>query len=131
MNTFQVNFRPTHSKVWKKDAAKIIKILTAKYPRGLKNILLHPAYKYFKIVMFPFFLLGKLLSLLVRRNEEDTDIGITQGDEKITQDQTKDILENPDKIDAKFLSKISSEGYEVDINVICAGENEIEVRSAI
>jgi hypothetical protein len=56
---------------------------------------------------------------------------VLESDEKTTNDQTKDILENPDKIDAKFVSKLSSEGYEVDINIICAGENDLEVRSAI
>lgn len=40
-------------------------------------------------------------------------------------------MENPDKIGPKFLTKLSSEAYEVDINIISAGENEMEVRSAI
>ncbi len=40
-------------------------------------------------------------------------------------------IENPDAIDIKFLQKLSSEGYEVDINIICAGEDPVEVRSAI
>jgi hypothetical protein len=57
MNAFQVNFRPAQAKVWKKDAAKVIKVLTSGYPKLIKNILLHPAYKYFKIAMFPFVLL--------------------------------------------------------------------------
>lgn len=43
----------------------------------------------------------------------------------------KDFTENPDKIDPKFLSKLSSEAYEVDLNIVCAGEDQIEVRSAI
>jgi hypothetical protein len=103
MNTFQVNFRPTSSKLWKKDASKVIKVLTSGYPKILKKILLHPAYKYFKMLMFPFILLGKLISLLIRRNEDDTNIGVLDHDDKTTNDQTKDILENPDKIDTKFL----------------------------
>jgi len=31
----------------------------------------------------------------------------------------------------KFLSKLSSEAYEVEINIICAAEDSIEARSAI
>jgi hypothetical protein len=131
MNTFQVNFRPASSKSWKKDAAKIIKILTSGYPKIIKKILLHPTYKYLKILMFPFILIWRFISLLIRRNSEEVIAPISEWEEKTTSDQTKDILENPDKIDTKFLSKLSSEGYEVDINIVCAGENDIEVRSAI
>jgi len=130
MNTFQVNFRPTSSKTWKKDAKRIIKILTSSSPRIIKTILLHPSYKYCKIVFFPFMLLLRLLGLIFKRNEETAEIAPVTDDIK-TADQTKDILENPDKIDPKFLSKLTSEWYEVDINVICAGENPLEVRSAI
>ena len=61
----------------------------------------------------------RAFSLLLKRSEA-VDIAPLETDETKTADQTKDILENPDKIDAKFLSKLSSEGYEVDINIICA-----------
>jgi hypothetical protein len=74
MNTFQVNFRPASSKSWKKDAKRTIKILISSYPKILKKILLHPAYKYFRILMFPVVLLGKFISLLIRRNQEDNNI---------------------------------------------------------
>ena len=129
LNTFQVNFRPVSGKKWKKDAARTIKILTSGYPRFLKNLMLHPIFKYLKILLFPFILLWKLLRLLFSR---DSDEAIpAQTEEAVSWDKTKDILENPDKIDPKFLSKLTSEWYEVDINVICAGEDDIEVRSAI
>lgn len=108
MNTFQVNFRPTSSKTWKKDAKRIIKILTSSSPRIIKTILLHPSYKYCKIVFFPFMLLLRLLGLIFKRNEETAEIAPVTDDIK-TADQTKDILENPDKIDPKFLSKLTSE----------------------
>lgn len=76
MNTFQVNFRPAASKVWKKDAKKIIKILTSSSPRIIKNILLHPSYKYFKIMMLPFIWLLQLLGLIFRRSEDDGEIKV-------------------------------------------------------
>ena len=127
LNTFQVNFRPISSKNWKKDAKKIIAILTSSYPKTIKIILLHPAYKYFKIGMFPFILLGKFIKLLFWRSEsEKIEPSLEQWS-----DATSDILENPDKIDMKFLSKLSSEAYEVEINIICAAEDSIEARSAI
>lgn len=130
MNTFQVNFRPASSKSWKKDAKRIIQILTSPSPKIIKALLLHPSYKYFKICVFPFMMVFKLLGMIFSRSDSTSEIAPIENDEK-TADQTKDILENPDKIDPKFLSKLTSEGYEVDINVICAGENTIEVRSAI
>lgn len=108
MNTFQVNFRPASSKIWKKDAKKIIKILTSSSPNIIKAILLHPSYKYFKIAFFPFMLLLKFLGLIFKRSDETPEVTAIGDDEK-TADQTKDILENPDKIDPKFLSKLTSE----------------------
>lgn len=97
---------------------RTIKILTSGYPKFLKNILLHPYFIYFKIIFFPFVLIGKLVQLLFTRDSEES--VVVEKDEIASSDQTKDILENPDKIDSKFLAKLSSEGYEVDINIICA-----------
>jgi len=129
LNTFQVNFKPIKSKVWKKDAKRIIKILTSSAPNSVKAILLHRSFKIIKIIFTPILLLFKLLSLLFKKEEEITTLKSQSDDGKW--DQTTDILENPDKIDPKFLSKLASEWYEVDINIICAWENEIEVRSSI
>lgn len=71
LNTFQVNFSPVSSKSWKKNAKKIIPILTSNYPRFLKNILLHPAFIYFKILAFPIYLLFKFIALLIPKHEEE------------------------------------------------------------
>ena len=129
LNTFQVTFRPVSSKKWKKDVKRTIKILTSGYPKFLKNILLHPYFIYFKIIFFPFVLIGKLVQLLFTRDSEES--VVVEKDEIASSDQTKDILENPDKIDSKFLAKLSSEGYEVDINIICAWEDDVEVSAAV
>jgi len=118
------------SSSWKKDAKRIIKILTSGYPNIIKKILLHPTYKIAKILFFPVVLLGKIFTAIIPKSET-IDIKPLESDDIKTADQTKDILENPDKIDPKFLTKLSTEAYDVDINIISAGENEIEVRSAI
>jgi len=130
LNTFQVNFRPVTSNSWKKDAKRIIQILTSGYPNIVKKILLHPAYKVVKIIFFPLLLIWKLIAMTIPKTET-IDIQPLETEDKTPWDKTKDILENPDKIDPKFLTKLSSEAYEVDINIISAGENEMEVRSAI
>jgi len=130
LNTFQVNFRPVTSTHWKKDAKRIIWILTSNSPNIIKKIKLHPSYKLAKIVFFPVILFGKFMSLIIPKPDA-IDIKPLETEEKVTADKTKDILENPDKIDPKFLTKLSGEAYDVDINIISAWENEIEVRSAI
>ena len=128
LNTFQVTFRPISSKVWKKDAKRTIKILTSSSPKFIKDILLHPYFWYVKIIFFPLVLLGKFFNVLFFRNTQD---GIPQEGEDSWDTLAKNTIENPDSIDPKFLAKLSSEAYEVDINVICAGEDIIEVRSAV
>jgi len=130
LNTFQVNFRPITSHSWKKDAKRIIKILTSSSPNIIKKILLHRYFVIAKILFFPVILVAKLIAMTLPKTEA-IDVVPFESDEKITSDKTKDILENPDKIDPKFLTKLSSEAYEVDINIISAWENEVEVRSAI
>jgi hypothetical protein len=90
-----------HSRSWKKDAKKIIPILTSNYPKFLKNILLHPFFGYFKILFFPIFLLLKLIGLLIPKSE-DTDILKEDGEKE---EATEDKVE----INTKFLDKLSSE----------------------
>lgn len=40
-------------------------------------------------------------------------------------------MENPESYDPKFVSKLAAEGYRVSMNIICAGEDSIETRSAV
>lgn len=79
----------------------------------------------FKTLFFPFILLGKFIKLIVGYSPE------TEHQQEHHHDETKHVPENPDSIDVKFLQKLSSEAYEVDINLLCAGEDLLEVRSAI
>ena len=60
----------------------IIKILTSWAPKILKQILLHPGYKYLKFSIYPFLLLFKLIWLLFRRSW-DEDIKPLQTEENI------------------------------------------------
>lgn len=130
LNTFQVNFRPVRAKIWKKNAKYIIWVLSSNSPKCIKNILLHPAYRYFKIIFFPFFLLLKLFSLLVPKTDQEIQITAESEEEKKAEG-IKDIIDNPDAINPKFLAKLASEWYETDINILCAGEDALETRSAI
>lgn len=100
LNTFQVTFTPVHSQKWKQDAKRVIPILTGKYPKVIKNILLHPYFSYARIVFFPIFLLFKLITLLLP-NTSDEKIEV----EENTQETTEENLET----NTKFLDKISSE----------------------
>jgi hypothetical protein len=67
----QINFAPAHDSVWKKDLSDTVKILTSGYPQVIKKILFHPAYKYVKILFFPFFLLGKLVTMVVSKSDSE------------------------------------------------------------
>lgn len=101
LNTFQINFVPVASQSWKKDAKKIIPILTANYPRFFKIILLHPSFKYFKMGMFPFILVMKFIKLLLPQSEESTP--------KIVDGDSEEATEQNVEINTKFLDKLSSE----------------------
>lgn len=131
LNSFQVNFRPVSAKVWKRDAKNIIKILSSSHPAWMKKLLLHPAYKVFKVLFFPLVLLLKFFSLLVAKNTNEVEISEVETKEGKELQESSSILDNPDAIPVKFLSKISSEGYEVELNILCASEDDFESRSAI
>lgn len=88
-------------------------------------------YGLLKVVLFPFILFYKFLSLVFWNKDENNieaqNIDIGESQETDISDSVKD----SDKIPLKFIPKLSSEAYEVDINIICAGEDPIEVRSSI
>ena len=79
--------------------------------------------------MFPFILLWKIISLLIPRWASESEI---RGEEHSSDaEKASNQLDNPDSIDAKFLSKLSSEAYRVEMNIICAGEDSLETRAAV
>ncbi len=134
-NTFQVHFRPTASKTWKKDAYKRINILESKKPNWIKNILLHPSYTYFSLLAFPLILLWKTIQLLLPSAEESGTA--KNADTSKNTDMSSDTLidhssiEHGDQISQKFIPKLTSEAYEVDINILSAAEDTVEAQWSI
>lgn len=137
LNTFQVNFAPSSDAMWKKWAFKQIQVLMSKYPRFLKNLMLSRNYIYIQVVLFPFIVLMKWLTMMFKTSSpdittqtQDTHIEAT---EKILLESKIDELseEQAAKIPPYFLNKIAKAGYNISINVIHAGEDPIEARSSI
>ena len=86
---------------------------------------MHPFFPVLKVLFFPLLLLGKFVKLVIGYGSE------SQASQETGSEEIKNIPENPENIDIKFLQKLSSEAYEVDVTLLCAGEDELEVRSAI
>jgi hypothetical protein len=73
LNVFQVNFSPIDDNEWKSGAEKIIKIMEGKLPKFLKKIVLNYNLGWLKLLAFPFYLLGKFISLLLPKADEETE----------------------------------------------------------
>lgn len=112
LNVFQINFSPIPDEMWKKDSERTIKILTWKYPKFIKNILLNYNLSWLKILALPFYLLFKIFALMLPKHEE------------IEEKKVDESKEN-DKNEI-FKNKLSSYWYWVNINVISASELEIQ-----
>lgn len=134
LNTLQINFTPLGDKYWKKWAPDEVKILTSKYPKVLKRWMLHPKFIYAKIFLFPLFFLLKFMGLFLKRGDS---VDIEQEALDATGGKKNDINMEPAIEEAKaplpkhFLHKISLLGYVTQINIIHAGEDMVEARSAI
>ncbi|MFK7780069.1 MAG: type IV secretion system DNA-binding domain-containing protein [Candidatus Gracilibacteria bacterium] len=131
LNTFQINFTPIHSKKWKKGLVRIIKILSSKYPSYIKKILLNPKFVYFKIIFFPIILLFKLIKLFTRKIEDDIIVNEEQLNINATAEEIVEIDGKNIKVPTFMKNKISLEGYKTSINVIHAGEDDVEAKGAI
>ncbi len=135
LNMLQINFAPAHDSVWKKNLSDTVKVLTSKYPKIVKNILLHPAYPYIKIVLFPFVLIGKMLSAIFSHSTPE-EPQAEAGEKSV--DKNDDNAENTRAVDGKnieipkgIFNKISLNGYETSVVIAHAGEDPVEARSAI
>ena len=117
LNTFQVNFTPVKDSVWKNDSDKIIKIITSKSPDFIKKILLSKYFIVFKILVFPFILLWKFISIFTKKDEEES----SQEDKEEWEEWVSKFLKN----------KLSLSGYKTSINIIHAWEEQVEGRSTI
>ena len=135
LNMLQINFAPAHDSVWKKDLSDTVKILTSGYPKIIKKILFHPAYKYVKILFFPFFLLGKLMTMVVSKSDseesksQEWEKNIDKNDDNAQQSRSVD--DKNVEIPRGIFNKISLNGYETSVVIAHAGEDPVEARSAI
>ena len=118
LNTFQVNFTPVRDNVWKKDSDKIIKIITSKSPDFIKKLLLSKYFIVFKILVFPFILFWKLISIFTKKDEEESNSWEENDD---SEEWVNKFLKN----------KLSLSGYKTSINIIHAWEELVEWRSTI
>ncbi len=118
LNTFQVNFTPVRDNVWKKDSDKIIKIITSKSPDFIKKLLLSKYFIVFKILVFPFILFWKLISIFTKKDEEESNSSEENDD---SEEWVNKFLKN----------KLSLSGYKTSINIIHAWEELVEWRSTI
>lgn len=118
LNTFQVNFTPVRDNVWKKDNDKIIKIITSKSPDFIKKLLLSKYFIVFKILVFPFILFWKFISIFTKKEEEESS----------TSEENNDSEEWVNKF---LKNKLSLSGYKTSINIIHAWEELVEWRSTI
>lgn len=108
INIFQINFSPIPDIYWKEHAEKIVKILESNLPKILKNILIHHNLSFFKIFLFPFYLIIKFITLLFPKHEEES------------HEETHSILSDDIK------NKLTHYGYGVNINIVSASENSIQ-----
>lgn len=115
LNTFQVNFTPIKDENWKDKSDKIIKVITSKYPNFIKKILLSKYLIIFKILIFPFTLLVKLISLFTNKWDDDN-----AWDDNSSDDDWDDW------INKFFKNKLSLSGYNTSINIIHAWEEAFE-----
>lgn len=114
LNTFQVNFTPVKDWNWKTNSDKIIKVITSKYPDFIKKILLSKYLIIFKILVFPFTLLYKLVSLFISKSDD------VDSSENISDESSEDW------INKFFKNKLSLSGYNTSINIIHAWEEAFE-----
>ncbi|MDD3646425.1 MAG: type IV secretion system DNA-binding domain-containing protein [Candidatus Gracilibacteria bacterium] len=132
LNTFQINFSPVKSKLWKKDAQRLISILISNYPEYIKKVLLSKKFIYLKILLLPFIIIIKLFGLLFTKNS--VTLEPDNGNENVDNSRVMEEVELGDKkieIPRVFVSKLNKLGYSTSINIIHAGEDKVEARSSI
>lgn len=88
--------------------------------------MLSPAYKYGKIVFFPFTIAGKIIQVLIPGGEEKL-IKKEEAEDEVLAQNNEEQTEN----NRRFFAKISEDGFEVSVNIICASEEETERRVSV
>ncbi|MDQ1344330.1 MAG: hypothetical protein QG650_1051 [Patescibacteria group bacterium] len=115
VTVFQTVFRSAHDEEWK--SHKIIAVLTGKYPKFVKKLLLSPVSPLFKAAAFPFVLLAKFVMLVVKGADHGDEAHGDHGHD----DDKKTALEE----------KIKSFGYKTSIRIASYAESEIIARAAL
>lgn len=129
LNTFQINFRPADDSSWKKKIDKVLAIHQSSYPDFIKRILLDSKkVLFFKILWFPFILLWKFFGLLLPKKEVVSD---AWWDDKAGKNETIEIMGAMVSIPKEIVPKVMQFWYTTDINLIHAGEDEVEAISSI
>lgn len=137
LNTLQINFTPVTDRTWKRNAAKIIEVLISGYPKWVKKFMLSKYYTIFKIVLFPLFILGKLLGNLFPKSSQLDIPEAWDESEGPKTDALKQSAEVDELSDAKFeipqyfKNKLSLNGFAASVRIIHAWDDMVEARSAI
>jgi len=72
LNVLQINFSPIPDTYWKKNVKKFYKILDSNLPSFLKKLLISYKLFYLKIFLLPFYLILKLLYLVLNINSNNS-----------------------------------------------------------
>lgn len=135
LSVIQVNFSPLWDEDWKKDAGKVYNIISSKHPKYIKDFLLSEHYKYFKIIMFPFVLLGKSIKFLfsiAKGNDEPVVEEVSEW-EATVKIGNKDVLFDKESqwLPNYVLNKIKSSGFSTDMAILIASNDQLERRMSI
>jgi len=107
INLFQINFSPLPDEYWKKNVERTLKIIKGKYPKVLKSILLKHHFSWLKVLVLPFYVIWKLFSFLVPKEEL-----VAPWDSSVIPDEIKE--------------KLEGNGYGVSLNLVSASEDSIQ-----
>ncbi len=131
LNSIQINFTPIKNKVWKKNAKEIIDVLESNYPIFIKKILLNPNFKFIKILLSILFFPLKMIWMFIKKSKEES---ISTDWEENNNENDFEEVEVWDKkifVPKIFANKLTSLGYETNINIIHAWDDEIEAKASI
>lgn len=129
LNTIQINFHPIEDRLWKKDFEETIKILISKWHPLFKKALLSKSYKYFKYWFLPFKLFIKLIWIIVKPDSYLSHDNDKSNDWKEKEKTTQD--EDRENIPLQIKNKLFLSWFACSINIISAGEDEIESKSSV
>jgi len=129
LNAIQVNFSPVHNSIWKKEALKIINIISSSNNNFIKKILLNNKMSLiFKIFIYPLLLIYKVFSFIFTNLKSEDSKQEKNNDEEL---ESIKILDKNIKIPRLFMSKLSKLWFNTNINIIYAWEEQFSWRLSI